>query len=55
MLDASQSLDSRIAEVEEARALVERQIAIVSDLAGQARTLLGYSVQALDETAYEPA
>ncbi|HEY5633371.1 MAG TPA: dynamin family protein [Burkholderiaceae bacterium] len=55
VLDASQSLDSRIAEVEEARALVERQIAIVSDLAGQARTLLGYSVQALDETAYEPA
>ena len=55
VLDATQSLDSRIAEVEEARALVEQPIAIVSELAEQVRTLLGSTVQPVDETAYEPA
>ncbi len=46
VLDASQSLDARIAEIDDGRTQVEQLMAIASELAGQVHTVLDASLQA---------
>ena len=53
VLDASQSLDARIAEIEESRAQIEQQLALATDLAGQVRVLLERTIVPVPEL--EPA
>ena len=53
VLDATQSLDSRIAEIEDSRAQVEQQIAICGELAEQVRVLMNRPVVTIPEL--EPA
>jgi hypothetical protein len=53
VLDATESLDSRISEIDETRAQVERELAIASELAEQVRAILGQSLVIAPE--FEPA
>ncbi|HOA92748.1 MAG TPA: GTPase, partial [Quisquiliibacterium sp.] len=49
VLDATESLDARIAEIDESRAQVEQQLAIAGELADQVRTVLAQDLPALHE------
>ena len=49
VLDATESLDARIAEIDEARGQVEQQLAIAGELADQVRTVLTQDLPALEE------
>ena len=53
VLDASQSLDSRIAEIDDSRTQVEQQLAISSELSDQVRGVLDTTLVAAGEL--EPA
>lgn len=54
VLDASQSLDSRIAEIDDSRNQAEQQMAIAGELAGQVRGVLDRTLAAAT-MAFEPA
>ena len=49
VLDATQSLDARIAEIEEARMQVEQQLAIANELAEQVRAVMRQSIVSIPE------
>jgi hypothetical protein len=53
VLDATESLDSRISEIDQTRAQVEQELAIAGELAEQVRTILGQSL--VIEPEFEPA
>ena len=51
VLDASGSLDARIAEIEESRAALESQLSVADELAGQVRTAISQPLVAAREEA----